>query len=198
MIRTIWFQLAENEKYPLCFTLGAAKVFQLKWGDMKGFLSAAEEAKKGLDFRPLLFCMELLIRQGCARLNTFCHDLPVEPGAPLTQRGFYKPISADEFAEKIAVYQIMKVPSAIVDAYNLGIKGSIEGSYTAEARANLKGGESSGKLAWYDYQARTFGISQKEYNLLTIGEIQDLAVCRAISRGIMTEEIDTPHIPRWK
>lgn len=198
MIRTIWFPLTEEEKYPLCFTLNAAKVLQLKWGGINGFLSAADDARKGLDFRPLLLCIEMLIRQGCARLNTFDHDLPAEPGAPLTQRGFYKPISAADFAEKIKTYQIAKVPGAIVDAYNLGLKAAISASYTAEARANLKGGETSGKLAWYDFQARSFGISQKEYNLMTIGEIQDLAVCRAISRGLMEEEIDTARLPRWK
>lgn len=198
MNRIIWFPLTEEEKYPLCYTLGAAKVVQAKWGGINGFLSAADEARKGLDFKPLLFCIDLLVRQGCARLNAFGRDCPVEPGAVLTEEGLYKPIHPDEFSARIKVYQIQTVPAAIVAAHNLAIKETISASLTAQAREAMKNTESSGKLAWYDYHARSFGISMREYNLMTIGEIQDLAVCRAIQRGLMTEDIDTPYIPRYK
>lgn len=198
MNRIIWFPVTEKEKYPLCYTLGAAKVVQAKWGGINGFLSAAEEAMKGLDFQPLLFCMNLLIRQGCSRLNTFYKDYPAEPGAVLTEDGLYTPIHPDDFAAKIKVYQIHAVPGAVVAAHNLAIKETISASLTAQAREAMKNTESSGKLAWYDYHARSFGISMHEYNLMTIGEIQDLAVCRAIQRGLMTEDIDSPYLPRYK
>ena len=198
MNKIIWFKLTDKEKYPCCYTLAVKKTVDAKWGDLKGFFEAADKASKGLDFRPLLFCMELLIRQGCARLNYFCRDIPPEPGAPLTQRGFYKPISSEELAKKMLTYQLSAVPELIVDAYNKAMETTISGTLTKEARENITNSETSNSIAWYDYHCRTFGISQKEYNLLTVGEIQDLSVCRAIQRGIMREEIDTPNLPRWK
>lgn len=46
---------------------------------------------------------------------------------------------------------------------------------------------SSDNLAWIRYIARQFGIPENDYRLMTISQIQDLATCKAIANGTMTE-----------
>lgn len=47
----------------------------------------------------------------------------------------------------------------------------------------------SNNLAWIRYSAQSMGISRDEYRLMTIGEIQDLSICKAIASGAMEEAI---------
>lgn len=47
----------------------------------------------------------------------------------------------------------------------------------------------SNNLAWVRYSAQSMGLSRDEYRLMTIGEIQDLSICKAIASGSMEEAI---------
>lgn len=197
MNRIKYYRIAKGEKYPMVYTLTAAKVIADRWKDLPGFFKAIQKEAKGLNFQPLLFCIELLIRQGCAYMNTFLHDIPLDPEIPLTKRGFYKPITGEQIAERVTVNQLFGVLDLIAETYEVGITPSIEATLTAEAQKNARQKETSGEMAWYDFHCRSFGISQKEYHLLTPGEITDLATCRAIQNGVMEEEITTAYLPRY-
>lgn len=45
-------------------------------------------------------------------------------------------------------------------------------------------------MIWVKYQAVSLGFSSREYRLMTVGEIQDLATCRAIANGGLEEKIE--------
>lgn len=198
MNRIVYLELAENERYPMVFTLSAVRAVRDNWQDIPGLFKAVKAESQGLDFKSLLFCIETLVKQGCAYMNAFQHDMPTVPGIPLTKRGYYKPISAEEIAARLKVGQISTLIDLIVETYEKGAETTINGRLTAEARAQNAQQETSGELAWFDFQCRSFGIPYREYHLMTLGEIQDLAVCKAIQAGAMREEIDTPYLPDWK
>lgn len=198
MNRIVYLEMTEGERYPMVFTLTAVKAVRDRWTDIPGLFSVIKAEVQGLNFESLLFCIELLVRQGCAYMNAFLHDIPTVPGIPLTKRGFYKPILAEQIAERIKVGKIPGLIDLIVETYEKGAKTTINGRLTPDARKAQADSETSGELAWFDFQCRSFGIPYKEYHLMTLGEIQDLAVCRAIQAGAMQEEIDTPYLPEWK
>ena len=103
MNRITYLILADGEQYPMAFTLSAVRAVRTNWGDIPGLFETARTEMQGLDFKSLLFCIEILVKQGCAYLNAFYHDLPLIPGIPLTKRGYYKPISAEEIADRLKV-----------------------------------------------------------------------------------------------
>lgn len=187
-----------GNRYPMVYTIGAAKWIEDNFGDFREFLNTVQKETKGLNFKPLLFCIEMLIRQGCGYLNAFQHDYPLIDGIPLTKRGYYKAISAKEIADSIKTKEIPDMVLAVSAAYEKGVAENMKGVLTPEARRQQGNTETSGNLAWYDFHCRSFGMEYKEYHLLTPGEVHDLAICKAIQAGAMNEDFDTDYIPKWK
>ena len=46
-------------------------------------------------------------------------------------------------------------------------------------------------MTWFEYWSREFGIPRYEYMVMTEGEIEDLAACRAIDSGAYREVISS-------
>lgn len=95
MNRITYMELA-GKKYPLVFSLGAAKKIAEKYGDLEKLdeaLSLETVDAETLDM--LGYALAVLMQQGCAYKNKFEKDLPPEPDAHM-EDGKYITLTQEE------------------------------------------------------------------------------------------------------
>lgn len=95
MNRITYMEIA-GKKYPLVFSLGAAKKIAEKCGSLENFdeiLRIETMDEKTLD--TVGWVLELLMQQGCAYKNKFEKDLPPEPDAHM-EDGEYIALTHEE------------------------------------------------------------------------------------------------------
>lgn len=133
MKRITYIELA-GEKYPLSFSLAAAKSIAAKYGDLTALdeaLSFEKITEETIDI--IGYTLAVLMRQGCAYMNRFAKDIPPEPDVHVEDDA-YTFLSQDEIEMCIGI-QDAKAINAITEA----IKASSE----TEIEATSKKGEAS-------------------------------------------------------
>lgn len=121
-------------KYPLTFSLGAAKAISRKYGSLEKMfekLQNAEDTFEQLD--AVIFVLETLIRQGCAYLNKFEKNVPVHEEGTSFNGEKFEPVTAEELEVGINIFDM----SGIVEAISTAIRGSSD--TTVEVESNGEG-----------------------------------------------------------
>lgn len=124
MNRITYIELA-GKKYPLSFSLGAAKAIAAKYGDL-GKLDEAITIEK-LDEETIdiiSYTIAALMKQGAAYKNQFEIDLPPEPGAHI-EDGRYIALSQEEIEMCIGI-KSEKMITAIMDAIDASSDKELE------------------------------------------------------------------------
>lgn len=183
MSRIIYFEIS-GKKYPLVATLAACMALEERHGGFPGFLQAVK--REGLLCKALMFGFYTFVRQGVEYVNMFYRDIPLDEEIARNEDGSAACLTMDEMAEQIKLSKVPEMVDAMDAAYRAGQEETISAVRSADAKGARKS-RSSNKLQWFVFLCRQMGIPYSEFHLLTLGEIQDLAICRAIQAGAMEE-----------
>lgn len=124
MNRVTYIELA-GEKYPLVFSLGAAKKITEKYGEIDKIDEVLSlEHLDSETLGAISGILEILIRQGCEYKNRFEGHLPPEMGAH-TEDGKYVPLTQEEIELCIGLYD-GKAIDAIAGAINASSKQELQ------------------------------------------------------------------------
>lgn len=114
MNRIVEIEIA-GKKYPLSFSLGAAKKIANKYGSLEKAFNKMTTAKETTSemLESLVFILSVLIKQGCDYMRIF-------EGAEI------KPISEEEIENVISISDIERIANAVIAAMNSSQKKEIE------------------------------------------------------------------------
>lgn len=110
-----------GKKYPMSFSLGAAKKIAGKYGGIEKVAEKLGDGASEEAFEMITFLLELLISQGCAYMNYFEKDTPSYEGAPVDESGRFVPLTKE--ALEIGI-DIMSDGNEIVNVILMTMSGS--------------------------------------------------------------------------
>lgn len=113
-------------KYPMSFSLAAAKAFKNKFGSLKGMFDAMNEADDIFDqLDAIIYVLATLIMQGCEYMNLFCKNIPHEDGTCFDGER-YVPMPIELIEVAVGINNMGDVSNAIIEAINGSSKNEIE------------------------------------------------------------------------
>lgn len=126
MDRTTFLEIG-GKIYPMRFSLSALREINNKYGSLEKMVDAvAGQEQDGMDMiQPIIWMLDLLIRQGCAYKNLFEKDVPVPENASVVN-GKWEPISVEAIEIGIGIDQIGDVKDKIFSCIVNGQKKTIE------------------------------------------------------------------------
>lgn len=130
MNRITYIELADK-KYPLSFSLAAAKNIASKYGDLAVLDEALTFDKITAETIDIIgYTLAVLMRQGCAYMNRFAKDIPSEPDAHV-EDGKYIFLEQDEIEMCIGI-QDAKAINAIMEAISASSQTEVEAASKKE------------------------------------------------------------------
>ena len=92
MERIVWITIGKKN-YPMCFSIGAQKKIEDKYGSFKGFYEACKKNETVTE--AYVYGLETLIQYGCKRLNVLS-DPTIKENGSISEEGEWLPISQEE------------------------------------------------------------------------------------------------------
>ena len=113
-------------KYPMAFSLAAAKVFKNKYGSLGGMFEKMKKSDDAFDtLDEIVFITETLIKQGCAYLNLFFKDVPAEKGTCFNGER-YIPLERETLEVAVGVMNLGAIVDAIMETFGISSANEIE------------------------------------------------------------------------
>lgn len=129
-------------KYPLTFSLGAAKHISRKFGNLESMFAKLQETEDTFEqLDAVIFVLETLIKQGCAYLNAFEKDLPHKTEGTCFNGERYVPISGELIEVGIDVFNTKEIVEAISKTINRSSSTTVEVESTGEGKNEMNPAE---------------------------------------------------------
>ena len=132
MERIVWITIGKKN-YPMCFSIGAQKKIEDKYGSFKGFYEACKKNETVTE--AYVDGLETLIQYGCKRLNVLS-DPTIKENGSISEEGEWLPISREELEIMLVPGELEMVGAKIDKAATLAIQKEIKAKPTKETRKN--------------------------------------------------------------
>ena len=134
MERITWINIG-NKVYPMCFSLGAEKKINEKYGSLVEYFNACRNSKTVKE--AYTDGLEILIQFGAKRLNVLS-DGTIKENAAISEEGEWLPISKENLEILLVAGNLEMVGAKINAAANLAAEKEIKAKPTKETRKNSK------------------------------------------------------------
>jgi len=134
MERIVWINIGKKI-CPMCFSLGAQKKIEEKYGSFKEFFEKCKNPETVKD--AYIDGLEILIQYGCKRLNVLS-DPTIKENGSISEDGEWLPITREELEIMLVPGELEMVGAKIDAAANIAVQKEIKAKPTKETRKNSK------------------------------------------------------------